>query len=501
MTVTLDGPTTVAQTFGLLPTSPGCSGGPSGAVCAISLSAILPCAASTICYTASIKTFDAVVCAPNCVIPTGANELSAAQNVAFTVATGEANNVNITLGGIPANLTVTPLRAGYLQGDALGLKIWGPASQKLVVEADDADGNSIVGPGSPAISGSVTTSNLVVDNPSSRNPNLLTLRAATSGSPPVVSPALVSLRLSAAPTASSGGTTLVQSVPVTIAHSVLYVASSGISILYDGRIGTPNAVIAGAATMLSGGVQGICHDPGNNAIYATVASGTGIYGFAADARGNVAPQVAISGAATMLNGAYSCALDRHGTLYVGNDTANSVTEYAIGSNGNAAPSTTIVGPDTLLNAPVGIFVDAQGLIYVLNHDTASVTVYASSATGDAVPIDTITGSGTGLVDVASLAMDRSGTLYVGNFAGNSVTEYAPGAGGNASPIATISGPATLLFHPSGIAVDSSGALYAFSQLSDLINEYPPGANGDVAPDPSAFFGSAGSLSVVPAGMP
>jgi hypothetical protein len=183
MTVSIAGPIATSATFGLTPGSPGCSGGPSGTSCTISLPGLKPCAGSTACYTATVATYDEVGCATTCSIPDDANELSAAQQIAFGVSEGAANDVNVTLGGIPARIIVTPEAVGYLQGDGSGLKLYGAGAQQLVVETQDIDDNSIVGPGAPAISAASSSSTLAVSAATPRNPNLFAVQAQTVGIP------------------------------------------------------------------------------------------------------------------------------------------------------------------------------------------------------------------------------------------------------------------------------------------------------------------------------
>ena len=122
MTIALTGPSNVTQTFGLTPSSNGCSGTPT--VCTIDI------ALAAGSYTATVETYDE---APvNGSIPAGAHLLSTASNVPLSVKLGIANALPVILDGIPASCFVgaLPTAAG---------------AAPFSVTAKDADGDVIVG--------------------------------------------------------------------------------------------------------------------------------------------------------------------------------------------------------------------------------------------------------------------------------------------------------------------------------------------------------------------
>ncbi|MBV8374037.1 MAG: hypothetical protein JO302_00875 [Candidatus Eremiobacteraeota bacterium] len=498
MTLAIAGPTTLNTTVALTPTSNGCSSSLAGTTCQLTLS-LRPCATNN-CYTATIVTYDAVSCSgSSCSIPPSANKLSGAQNVPFMIHAGQNNVTNLTLGGIPATVTVTPLLPGYLRGDAQRLQLWGAAPQKLDVLALDADGNAIVGPGSPALLASSSSPTLKV-TVGSGAPNTLVLSAATSGSPAVVTPGSVKLSITVAPQSDSGGSPISLTVPVAIAHSALYVGltTSAIAIYYDGNRTTPNLTISGGSTMLDGtGIDQFAVD-GNGTLY--LAQDSEILEWPAGTNGDVAPSVTISGATTTMDMAAGIAVGPNGAMYVSNFGNNSITEFAQGASGDVAPVNTISGGATGLNFPDRDALDAAGTLYVVDRAGNSVVEFQSGASGNASPSATISGSNPNLSLPISVAVDGSGALYVGD-ATPQIAEFAPGASGNAVSVARISGGMTDLGGGAvvAIAADAAGTIYASTNATPRVVEYAPGSSGNVAPAATiSLSATAYALYAVPA---
>ena len=79
------------------------------------------------------------------------NKLSAALNVPFTVPAGVPSvTIPVTLGGIPAGITILPPNAPQVTGTAFnGFTVYGTLPQAFSAIALDADGNYMLGPGAP----------------------------------------------------------------------------------------------------------------------------------------------------------------------------------------------------------------------------------------------------------------------------------------------------------------------------------------------------------------
>ena len=482
MTIAIAGPrgfhTNVVA--GLTPSSPGCVAGAHATTCTLSAGELAACSKRN-CYTATIKTYDAVSCTSACTIPRTAHELSAAQNVGFNVAAGTSNNLTFALGGIPQSISLLPLAPGYLKGDASQLRLWGQTSQQLIVTPLDADNNAIVGTGAPTISASSGAGSLVVSNPSAQAPNVVTLHASTSGTPPVVTPGIVNLTLTATP---ASGTPVRLTVPVTIAHSSVYIGNITVLVGYfDGNVTTPSVSIGGSNTLLTSVIQPIAIDD-RGSVYAVNGSTNAIYEFAPGANGNVAPANVITGANTGLNTPTGMAVDSAGTVYVSNNGNSTLTEYPAGSSGNVFPSVTVEGAGSLLVSPLQIALDPVGNIYVANGTARIFTILPAGASGFTDALASINGPATDNSGATQITMLSDGTLcalvtsYLGT--GNeAVLEYAPGAYGNAAPARVLTGTATMLDSSSGIAADAAGDLYVADNTT--VTEYAPGASGNAAP--------------------
>ncbi len=137
--------------------------------------------------------------------------------------------------------------------------------------------------------------------------------------------------------------------------------------------------------------------------------------------------------------------DPAGTIYVSDESTNSIDVFAAGTNGNVAPMRTISGRLTGITGPFGpddVKVNSAGDIFSSNFHSNSITEYAPGASGNIAPICTISGSNTGLDENDDISLASDGTLYVGNFLGSPVEVFAPGACGNVAPIRTIAGAVT-----------------------------------------------------------
>jgi hypothetical protein len=491
MTLAIAGPASSLTIIGLTPTSTGCSSTTGTTTCGFTLS-LPPCTIAN-CYLATIATYDAVSCSTTCSIPPGAHELSAAQNVSFNVAAGRSNAANLTLGGIPASVNVTPLQPGYLQGDAQRLQLWGASPQELNIGAVDADGNTIVGPGSPAISASTANAALHVIPPRVAAPNTAVLSAQTTGSPPAVSPGLVNLSITVTPANQTGASQISLTVPVAIAHSAVYVGLNGnaINVYYDGNTSTPSLSISGSNTNFNAASQ-LTLD-GNGTLYAATtintassgvchgsADGEGtVVGFTAGANGNVSPSIEICGPTTTMQNAIGVAFASSGAMAVVNFAAQSITEFAQGATGNIAPLNTISGWNTGLQNGSGLgpgcaAVDSAATLYVSNSFTDNVVEFRNGATANQSPDVTLTG----FDEPTCVALDQSSSLYVTDDT-PSIAKFAPGATSNVpvSRITSSSLPASL----DAVAIDAAGTMYAAGFGSANVTEYAAGATGNVAP--------------------
>jgi sugar lactone lactonase YvrE len=206
--------------------------------------------------------------------------------------------------------------------------------------------------------------------------------------------------------------------------------------------------------------------------------------------------VATQGVATATQGvATATGPDPAGTVYVSDESTNSIDVFPPGTNGNVAPIRTISGPLTGITSgqfgPDDVKVDSAGDVFSSNFNDDSITEYAPGASGNVAPICTISGSNTGLDNNDDISLASDGTLYVGNFAGNDPVEvFAPGACGNVAPERIIAGALTGLGLVDGLGVDATGTLYVDDTENNSIAVFAPGANGNIAPE----YSISGSLT-------
>jgi streptogramin lyase len=214
MTIALSGPTNISEIVSLQPTATGCSSTLANTLCTLTIPNLSPCPTTSNCYTAIMATYDGVSGCPNaCTIPTGANELSANQDVAFNIAKGESNAVNVVLDGIPASVEILPVGTSSLSGNMTsGFSISRCATTDAVsVLGVDADGNYILGPGAPTPSLSSSASTLTVATPAPGTPNRFRLTI-----PAIPNPNSVANLTASVKPGSGSGTPTVQSSPIPV---------------------------------------------------------------------------------------------------------------------------------------------------------------------------------------------------------------------------------------------------------------------------------------------
>jgi hypothetical protein len=466
------------QTINLTPTSSGCTATLASTQCSLSFSF----APGT--YVTTISTYDQTNAA--------GNALSSAQVVPFTVVPGTSNTIALTLGGIPASIVVTPLVPGYLRGSVSGLKLYGPATQSIVVETLDADGNVITGAGSPSITFTPSsTALLTVGGSTTAAPNVFTLKAPVTGTPAVITPGQLTLAATATPPSGSGGSALSATIPLSILHSAVigtdcqsncFGASSlpdSVLVFYDGNTAAPNVTLTNGIV----NPQSAAVDANGTLIVYDQNGGAGTFvEFAPGFTSSSSPTLSIT---PPYAGNGAIAVDAAGSLYVASDYDTQLSTPSTGSvaiypAGSGTASLTITNG---VQGATGVAVDANGTVYVANQSGASVTEYSAGST---TPSVTLTNGLSGL-NPYGVAVDSSGTVYVSvsNYSTyrSSVIVYPAGS---SSPSATI--PVGIFAF--GIAVDAAGSIFVCNfgyplGQPNTVNEYPKGSGASSSP--SAVF--------------
>ncbi len=458
LAVTITGPTNVSEGINLTTGNPSCTVNLySNLVCTVSL-ALAPCPGNTACYTGTFTTYDQAYtnasggsCTPlsSCTQPAGTKALSQAQSVSFLVAAGAANDLPITLGGVPAAVAVLS-SAGTISGNALtGFVLPTTQSGKMSVLGVDADGNYILGPGAPTVA--LTTSDatqFTVSTPTTSAPNLFTIANTSSN------PAGALLTATVTPTTASGAATLTAAADIFSGSATLYVTNLGNSTVtaYNAQ-GAQQSLTGGFPSL--GGPYSIAEDPANGWLY--VANNGSDTVTAYNAQG---AQQSLTGGWSGLNSPYSIAYDpANDWLYVANYYNNTVTAYT-----SQGAQQTLTGSFPNLNGPVGIAYDpANGWLYVVNYGNNTVTAYDAQG-AQMVP----TGSFPNLSGPYSIAYDPANDwLYVANNGNNTVTAYD--AQGTQQ---SLTGTFPNLSGPQGIAYDpANGWLYVTNYGNNTVTAY------------------------------
>ncbi len=482
------------ETVGLTPTSTGCSSTLTSTICTLNL----PLGPGT--YDMTLSTYDGYDSAHGTATGT---ELSAGQDIDFTIVAGQANTISVTLSGIPASLAVFSIASGVHGSQVDGFTVYGFATQKLMVEALDPDGDVIIGPGSPAFTiASSSGSAFTIANPATATPNTFALTAAGAGG----SETFTVTAAYGDSTCSTAGAVCTVSFSATSSLATVFVANYGANdvTVYAPPYGAPTATVSNSLTSPVAVTTDASGDlfVGTNAsasIYVfappytgtpTAAGPNGVYAVSdvlvspsgtlfADGGPNVievappytgSPDLVTQSAA----GAKGMALDASGDLFVPNQNDSSVDVFAPPYTGT--PTVITNGIDS----PQSTVVDSTGDLFVANSDTTStVTEYASPYTG--APVATVTN---GVSSPVGLAMDASRNLFVANGSG-SVTVYAP----------PYTGTPTTITHgissPQAIAVDLGGDLFVQNGNSTVTVYTPPYTAAPVATISSGISAGAG----------
>lgn len=282
ITVSVDGGPATAQN--LTPGSPNCDvpAPLSPLTCTVNISA----APGT--HTFTFVTYDGL---------NGTGNVLSTNSVSQNIVANQSNTVNVTLDGVPKSFQVLPLPSlGAIQGTATsGFQFLGRETYTMEIDAVDADGNYILGPGAPALRVSVSNasvgSGVTVTAASNGNPNEFVVKSTGFGSAtlaiaagsalttnvPLVSAAVTTTIAGAAGTngfADGSGTAAnfyyPQGITYDSADGSLYVADTFNN---EVRKVTP----AGAVTTFAGSrfipkigaPRGIAYDPDNGNLYLT----------------------------------------------------------------------------------------------------------------------------------------------------------------------------------------------------------------------------------------
>lgn len=451
-----------AYAFAVGPSAPGCAASGGGVTCTFTLSLALGQQMLT------VDAHDGPVSAG-----------TAHGNVLSTITTqivvneGQANALNVVLGGIVADMSLT----------VAPLLFWDRSSANVTVVAKDPDGYIIAGRYAAPIAITIAGNNHAVLDPYAPSTLSLTDSSQTTD---VVSAFGDILSATVTATVTNGGTTVTRSVPLTgTIQSTTFALSNtynsggsqygavDISTPID-RAGQPMIVIPLQFYGGTSKIEGVAFDPSGNVLVANAGSmsvtvhapgtrsteapvksfalpggsavptalaadATHIYVLTASAieilsSTNGSLVATVSGNGTALSGASSIAVDAT-SMYVANQTTSSIAIFPLSANGNVTPAL-VAGAATGLSAPRGITVDG-GSIWVANTGAADVRAFATSASGNTAPSRVLGGAGSVMNTPYALGFDVSGNLYVADSGVNRVLMLPATRQGTPGPVQQI----------------------------------------------------------------
>ncbi len=401
-----------------------------------------------------------------------------ATNVTLTA--GVANTLNLTLGGIPAGISVSSSNTNFTKASSV-YTMYGTGSVTLAINAVDAAGNTIVGGGAPSLSASLASA-----SPAPSPAPSATLVAGTGNT--------WTLTSSFQPSSPTQGTAAVLKVQASPAGSGIAAFSSQFSVLFY----TPRIYVAQSG---SGSVTS--YDEQGNA------QSTTITGLAAPQAVSYGPN---SSTPNPLPSSY---------LYVGSLHVVTPTPLPT-ANATAGPTPTPYGSIAAYNidgsspsglgsfsnagVPVGVAFDTNlNELYALNSLGSALQVYSASGSFVSTAVASITnptgiafdgasddlyvstsgsvvayhenGSVDGAVSSFSSLSSPSGIaydpalneLFVLNRGNSTVTVYSPSGGAPLTSFGVVSSPTALMFDPyvRWIYVANSSSIRAYSESGTL----------------------------------
>jgi len=403
----------------------------------------------------------------NGAIPSGANLLSTS-TLQFVIQAGQVNTLPLTLGGVPAAIVLAP--PGFLV----------PPNQTstftFTVNAKDADGNYIVGPGNYnapitlSISGdpnnTISLSTTTIASPATSTVTATYNGGALPGTATITGSAAGATSGSLTVQASSSVTTVTIVVPVPAATN-----SQTQTVYQQGGYWT----IPGAGGY-NGSLQYSTNDaPGGTTI--AITTSTTAPGTLPNPQPTGTPLVyvsySVSNATTFTQGIQSLTVTLPNNISTSGQTFyETVYDLTAGTNITPSSNTSVAGTgsDTLTIGPGPVQNPTQTtwpasenyLIVISSTSTSSpmvavgtgtaINFYTDNATpqllSTSIPINT---------NQTALASDAAGDLFVANRVNNTISYYAGPRAGTRSAASTVS---TGTYPANALAVDGAGNLYA-----------------------------------------
>jgi hypothetical protein len=354
------------------------------------------------------------------------NALSTAQSIPVTVNEGQANAISVTLSGIPTQL----IAALYGQ------------SGEVLVEALDADGNIIVGPGAPSYTAASTGGeSATLTQPTAVSPNIFAVSLASAGTADIsITAGYSGTNVTNACTQS--GAVCTASVALTASAPPLFFADFTNNVVDEYAspyTGSPTAITTDVSEPSAIAVDS------NNDLFVANAGSNYVREFAA-------PYTSLTASMSASCAPVSLATDANNDVYVAERVCNAVYVYAPPYTGSpvviaaTAPSYVTIGPN--------------GDLFVINNLPESVntiSVFTPPFSSSSTPAQTIS---VDLDGSNAMAVNSIGQLFVTNGTTDEVNVYLPPYTGYASaPYSTVDELAGTYNGPYGLAIDAAGDVF------------------------------------------
>lgn len=348
---------------------------------------------------------------------------------------------NLASEGAAGHITVTPLKDGYLRGDASGLELWGERPWDVRIEPAGESGTAGVTSSKPAV---------LAVTPAHGGNGRYTLTALTveTSTPAchackVVQPGIVDLLVTV-----QGKKTRRYRVPVTIRHSVVAISLNP----------NPNPSLGGSDAVMQ--------------YYDDNAAPSVIWDDVVLRNASAFPNVG------------GLAFGPDGSLYIANSgiccsTPGTVTQYAAGSK-SSTPVKTFADPVLLSAAAVAL--DARGNVYVADNGYETVSRFPAAG-GPAVAWHPGWDAGAGVAGVAvdaqrgqlDVVMSEAGLFYPPSSTHVGRIAVLPLDFNAATPLkfAIHADGKNGVDEPYGIALDAAGRAYVVNDYVSIV-EGPPG---------------------------
>lgn len=398
------------------------------------------------------------------------NVLSGEISFVHRVKAGKTTKLPLALTGVARSISWQLADAGYSAfetgNSASGFQFAGVDQRIVDIFALDADGNFIVGAGSPKLSLASHNTNDLEVTPISGNANEFVLAPHRASSVQLIA------------TAKSLGSTTPSIVNVSIG-SVLYVANHGSTTpggsvtVYVPWSDTPVETITdgisnpGVLTVDNFGDVWVGNDAGS------VSDAGSITEYSL---GNTTPVRTISGLTKPVSSGRALAVDISGNVYCACNHGHEVDEFTPAGGSTPSRTLTAASSPTGISSPISVVTDRSGNLYVANLGSNAIGVSVFAPGTGTTPTRNIT---SGINGVTQLAVDSTGRVYAVNTGAspNTVTEYIPGTGTLSKALDSIGD----LKEISGLAVDLSGAVYvpdSASPTNSVVTQFAAASSSD-----------------------